>query len=614
MPNDTLKQIITDIDEAAFHARYLRIPLGSRPDSCDLPPLVPSTQQLPVVSIPDISKDCVYNWIEEVLPVEPFVPPFPCPAGFEFVSKTVGIKPLPNWEAVTHVSVGMTKGQDENGGNDICRYLLNTPDDVVIPCYPAGPLFDSHAAITVRKGDTETTTDIKLNRDGSLPCKWSLDGTVTIDIPVLPCPDGLTFLTSSWQIKSTCSSVPAETKPVKISKTAGYDCIYSIDMPDITIPCYPDGPRVHGHSSVIVTDRGSVTSTQQLGFPTTQPSCCDFQLGGDIALEIPCQTGLVIPNKTFKIISTGPSVQPDTDKTLKLTKSNSDMCHYDFDFPDLQIPCYPNGPTVAGTVNVHIGRGHDAVPVQHIVIGHDPAATCKFDLTGDLVIPMPDYTINCPALDFHGGVRIRKSSTSPWITNTVSLDNEACGAVLSGDIDLGLPPFVSNCTGMSFGGSISVRAYQNGVPGNAFPSTVTLTNTPCGANISGEILLDIPTFNFPCSGGYTALNTGPVVRVNGQVQQHTLRVSKVTDPLNSPNGNQCAFALTGALDLNVAGGGGGGFTYVRNWRSGSAINAGTVVGIIGHEGGRCNYVALRNVGSNEPPPDNDGSTWSCLGC
>lgn len=615
MPNDTLKQIITDIDEGAFHARYLRLPILDRPDSCNLPPLLASTQSLPAVTFPDVVKDCSYNWIEELIPVEPFVPPFPCPVGFQFADHTIGIRPLPTLAAVENITVGVSRGTGENGGFDICSYELQLPDTFVVPCYPAGPLFENHAAITVRNGEEETTTEIKLNRDTTLPCKWTLDGAVTIDIPEIPCPDGLTFLASSWQIKSTCSSVPAETRPVTIAKTPGYDCIYSINMPDLTIPCYPDGPQVHGQSQIVITDRGDVTSTQSLGFPTTPPACCDFELAGDIAIEIPCQTGLTVPIKTFKIVSTGPSVQPDTNKQLKLTKSNSDMCHYDLDFPDLQIPCYPNGPTVFGSVIVNVGDGAAALAPQTFSITTDPAATCRFELGGEIDIPLPDFTLECDELDFHGGIRIRKTASSPWLTNTVGLTNEQCGAVLAGDIDLNLPPFVVDCSGLSFGGSISVRAYQNGVPGNAFPSTVTLTSTPCGANIAGEILLDIPAFNFPCSAGYTTLNTGPTVKVNGGAPiSHTLRVSKVNDPLNAPNGNQCGFALTGTLDIPVAGGGGGGFTYLRNWRAGSPIANGTVVGIIGHEGGRCNYVAQRAIASNEPPPTNDNAAWASLGC
>lgn len=619
MPKQQLASIIQDVDAGSFHARYLKIPTADKPVGCLLPTFLDPPPDPPEVTEPSAVKDCSYNWVEEVIPLVPFVPPFPCPDGFHLDTLELDILPLPGRAAVDLISLDLRRKPDENGALDVCRYELIGTEEIVIPCYPNGPTIESTATVSVfyEKTQAQEVSRLTMNRDANYPCKWSLDGDVSVVIPEIPCPNGLNFMEGNWVIRSTCGSVPEETKRVEITKRTGFECIYDIAMPELTIPCYPDGPHVHGQSNIVITDRGTPTSTQTLGFDTPPGStCCDFELGGDINIEIPCQTGLTIPTKTFKIISTGPSVQPDTNMELKLVKDNGNMCRYDFDFPDLEIPCYPDGPTVAGTVEVHIGRnGNNALPIQEITIGANNGATCQFDLAGDIVIPLPDFTINCDALNFHGGIRVKKNGSAPWLNNNIGLANEACGAVLSGDLNLDLPNYVVNCPTLQFGGAIAVRTYTNGVPGNALPSTVTLTRTDCGADITGEILLDIPAFNFPCPNGYTTSLSGPTIRVNGgNPINHTLRVSKVTDPQNNPGGNQCAFGLTGELNINVAGGGGQGFNYIPDWTAGQAISSGSVVGIVGHEGGRCNYYAVRNIGTNEPPPLNENTAWRCMGC
>lgn len=618
MPKEQLATIIQDVDEQSFHARYLKIPTADKPVGCVLPSFLDAPPDPPAVSDPTAIKDCSYNWIEEVIPLVPFIPPFPCPDGFHLDTFNLDILPLPGHAAVDLLSLDIRRKPDENGALDICSYELIGPDELVIPCYPNGPIIESTATVSVFYAQTQTqqVSHLTMSRDAAYPCKWSLDGDVSVVIPEIPCPNGLNFLEGNWVIRSTCGSVPEQTKRVEISKRPGFDCIYDIDMPELTIPCYPDGPQVHGQSSIVITDRGTPTSTQVIGFDTPSGStCCDFEFDGDVNIEIPCQTGLTIPTKTFKIISTGPSIQPDTNMELKLVKDVDNICHYDFEFPDLEIPCYPDGPTVAGTVEVHIGRGgNDALPVQEITIGANNGATCQFDLGGDIIIPLPDFTINCDALDFHGSFRVKKNANAPWLTHNIELDNEACGAVLDGDLNLDLPNYVVNCPTLQFGGAIAVRTFTNGVPGNALPSTVTLTRTDCGADITGEILLDIPAFNFPCPNGYTTSLNGPTVRMNGSVVNHTLKVSKVTDPQNNPGGNQCAFGLTGELNLTAGGGGGQGFNYIPDWTAGQAINSGSVVGIVGHEGGRCNYYAARNIGTNEPPPLGENAAWLCMGC
>lgn len=619
MPKQQLASIIQDVDAGSFHARYLKIPTADKPVGCLLPTFLDPPPDPPEVTEPSAVKDCSYNWIEEVIPLVPFVPPFPCPDGFHLDTLELDILPLPGRAAVDLISLDLRRKPDENGALDVCHYELIGTEEIVIPCYPNGPTIESTATVSVfyEKTQTQEVSRLTMNRDTNYPCKWSLDGDVSVVIPEIPCPNGLNFLEGNWVIRSTCGSVPEETKRVEITKRTGFECIYDIAMPELTIPCYPAGPQVHGQSSIVITDRGTPTSTQTLGFDTPPGStCCDFELGGDINIEIPCQTGLTIPTKTFKIISTGPSVQPDTNMELKLVKDVGNMCRYDFDFPDLEIPCYPDGPTVAGTVEVHIGRGgNDALPIQEITIGANNGGTCQFDLGGNIVIPLPDFTINCDALNFHGGIRVKKNGSAPWLNNNIGLANEACGAVLSGDLNLDLPNYVVNCPTLQFGGAIAVRTYTNGVPGNALPSTVTLTRTDCGADITGEILLDIPAFNFPCPNGYTTSLSGPTIRVNGgNPINHTLRVSKVTDPQNNPGGNQCAFGLTGELNINVAGGGGQGFNYIPDWTAGQAISSGSVVGIVGHEGGRCNYYAVRNIGTNEPPPLGESAAWRCMGC
>ena len=1140
MANNALTQLITDVPAVPFQARYLNLSVALRPTGCALPDLLTSTQALPPIELPDVQKDCVYNWVEPPITPALFFPPFPCPAGFEFVTKQVGIKPSLTLPPVVVVDVGLHVGKDADDRKDICKYLIDLPDNVVIPCYPAGPQIESTAAITVRNGPDEVITELEIIRDPNLPCKWVLNGDVDITIPEIPCKDGLTFLTTPWEIKydsyseikqidivndpldpctfqlqmptltipcypagpqiestavitvlneqgltesvteleiirdpnlpckwvlngdvditipckngltfppalwevnsasysetkqvaivkdpldpctfevqmptltipcypdgpqieSTaaikvrngpdeviteleiirdpnlpckwvlngdvdiditipckngltfppapweikydsyseikqidivndpldhCSfqlqmptlTIPcypdgpqiestavitvlsnagvvesvaeleiirdpnlpckwvlngdvditmplipckdgltfppalwevnsasySETKQVAIVKDPLDPCVFQLEMPTLTIPCYPDGPSVHGKSTVVVTDRGVIKDTQEIsilpknclygpstpgtpavpgvpavpavpavpGVPTNYPfslatgftlkpsppfnpflvdssaansvsvtipgpatdsytinitlsgsvevniysgftvnagdptgvarggspatagpnlwwlqisspsqriwinsgaavaperalagvvvqaqvnggatvtlaydttdgqsflannvtatfdvtalspgspeipgspaippipagpvilgpilTCCEFELGGDLQIEIPCQDGLTFPIKTFKIISTGPSIEPDTNKELKLTKSATDMCSYDFEFPDLQIPCYPDGPIVRGTVTVLVGDGALKLPPQTVSINTNPTTTCCFEIgspglpnypgypapLGDDIIhiPLPDFTLACDTLEFQGGIRVKQSATSPWLPNNITLVNEPCGAALVGDIDLRLPAFVTSCSALNFGGSIVVRTPGAvGVPSTVFANTVALTSTPCGANFSGEIILDIPAFTFPCPNGYTTLNTAPVVKINGIAPTvNTLKITRVTDSTNSPNGNACGFAMSGNLEFNTPGGGGAGaglgFNYRRNWRSGSVIAPGTVIGIIGHEGGRCTYYANRAIAANEPPPEEDDDTWSAMGC
>jgi len=797
MPKQQLASVIQDVDEQSFHARYLKIPAVDKPAGCLLPTLLAPPPDPPQVNEPSVVKDCSYNWIEEVIPLVPFVPPFPCPDGFHLDTIQLDILPLPDHDAVDLLSLDLRRKLDEKGARDICRYELVGTDEIVIPCYPNGPVIESTATVSVFYEETKTqqVTKLTMDRDTDYPCKWSLDGDVSVVVPKVPCSLGIMFLDGNWGIRGSapdpygtdanedlipkmtgattpygtaaassalltnygwkamddtinasalwvasgpapqwisydfgspqtvrsytlrvwldglhfptswemqhssdgsswttlhtrsgvswsflekksfnvpettarywrvyvtaCGSshnctiaewelrgagptehlVPEETKRVEVTKRTGFDCIYDIEMPELIIPCYPNGPKVHGRASIVITDRGTPKSIQTLGFDERSTPSCDFEFTGQITLpsgatvdvdvlniDIPCQTGLTIPTKTFKIISTGPSVEPDTEMELKLVKDPANICHYNFEFPDLEIPCYPDGPTFSGAVEVLIGRDPLRTSVKEITIGANNGATCQFDLQvrdvasgvvgGDIVIPLPNFAIDCDSLNFRGGIRVKQNANAPWLTNNISLVNEACGAVLSGDLNLDLPNFVVNCPTMKFGGAIAVRTFTNGAPGPALPSTVTLARTECGADITGEILLNIPAFNFPCPNGYTASLQGPTIRMNGNLVNHTLKISRVIDPLNSPGGNQCAFRLDGELNLTAGGGGGGGvgFNYIPDWTAGQAISIGSVVGIVGHEGGRCTYCAIRNIGTNEPPPLGESSAWRCIGC
>ncbi|NBQ67415.1 MAG: hypothetical protein EBU46_00745 [Nitrosomonadaceae bacterium] len=613
MINETLTKLLREV--GTYQAAFKPLPLNTRPEECSLPAFTGSPITLNDSAPPDITKSCNYNYQPDTLYLEPFIPPTPCPEGLKVVDTVVKIFPVYNNETqYSEFTLKVKKAVDS-----ACNYNISIPD-IVIPCHPLGPQFTDEATITVRdKNDNSVTAStIKLEQDSGAVCQWRMVGDVVIDIPEIPCPDGLTFKTGQLILSSTCSTVPRETKLVKIKPTGnGSDpCTFDIQLPEITIPCYPNGPSFGGQSVITITDRGTTTDTQTIDVAHGH-SCCDFNLNGDINLEIPCQDGIVFAPKTFKIISTGPSVVADTNKHLTVTKA-ADQCNFDIEFPDLKIPCYPDGPNVSGVVHFTVGNINHQYQHQDVSIAAVNGQTCQFHLGGDVVIPMPDYTIECQDLLFGGAVRVRLNSSAPWLAsgnNSIGLHETQCGADLIGDLNLGLPNYVVNCGSLQFGGGINVIVNSGNGP-TTIANSVALVPTSCGATLTGDIELTVPGFNFPCPNGYT-VGGGITVNAGGTIipansANNSITLSKVHDSGNTP-ANECKVQLGGTLILPGSSGGSG-FNYYNNWQSGFIYPAGSVVGQVHTEGGLCSYIATRLTRTNDKEPNADQQLWRTLGC
>lgn len=614
MINETLTKLLREV--GTYQAEFKPLPLNSKPQDCSLPEFTGTSITLPDAAPPDITKSCNYNYEPDTLYLEPFIPPTPCPEGLKVADKTVKIFPVNNEPNLySEFTLKIKKALDS-----ACNYNVEIPD-IVIPCHPLGPQFLDEATITVKDnndGSVETST-IKLQQDAGAVCQWRMTGDVTIEIPEIPCPDGLVFKTGQLVLASTCGTVPKETKLVKIKPTGnGADlCTFDIQLPEITIPCYPAGPSFSGQSVITITDRGDTTDTQTIDV-VHGSSCCDFNLTGDINLEIPCQDGIEFATKTFKIISTGPSVVPDTNKQLSVIKA-ADQCNFDIEFPDLKIPCYPDGPNVSGVVAFTVGNIDHPYRHQEMEIAAVSGQTCNFQLGGNIVIPMPDYTIECQQLQFGGDVRVRLNSSAPWLSsgnNSIALQETQCGADLVGDLNLGLPNYVVNCGSLQFGGGINVIVNSGNGP-TTIANTVALVPTSCGATLTGDIELTVPGFNFPCPNGYT-VGGGITVNAGGTIipansSNNSITLTKVSDPGNTPL-NQCKVQLGGTLILPGSSGGGGGFNYYNNWQSGFIYPAGSVVGQVHTEGGLCSYINSRITTTNDKEPNANQQLWRTLGC
>jgi hypothetical protein len=675
MATDILSDIIKVVDPVTFKARYADQLLKDKPESCSLPPVTPAVLNLPVQEALSLIKDCNYTWMELPAVLDPVLPEFPCPSGFSVEGSSLGIRPHPNFPVVDSLSFSVLPTE-----NSICEYKTVFPEDIVIPCYPEGPKLSSTAGVTVNN----TRTSLNFSRNPQQPCSYVLTGDVELNIPPIPCPSGLQFLTSTFHVQSSCpapynvaTTHTAEITQTQITNPDGsittLPCTYSLNLPDLTIPCYPDGPRVHGSSTITLRDQwDEVAQTSSLGF-LTPSTCCDFNLSGDVDIKIACPAGVHFNTGALTVQSTGPGPSPSlsTLSGVEITKSinalhgnKPDACNFDITFPVLDVPCYPNGPVINGESKTYIWKKqpNSLVPTHpgpyssteesHAsVIGGSSISTstssrCSFNLGGITNIELAGFALDCYNLTATGSSSVytgRRPSNLSTGSNSIGLVATPCGSALVGDIYLDLPDFTNLCRTLTFDGGVDVKVQRTDSNGTQtvdtlIPNAIQLqhrTNPDgstniCGAKLTGDITLNLPEFNFPCPSGYTTVDTSPLrvppssaasnllqITMDGTpVTGHSLRVEKIQYPTTGI-GNACSFALVGNLPLTSRGGGGGGgssgFSYRRNWTS-TSIPAGTMVGILGAEGGRCNYVALQDMSPGHEPPTMDSDKWASLGC
>lgn len=628
MATEDISKIVREI--SAFQAEYIKLSPEYRPVGCTLPPDGPDVPDLPAVDLPDITKACSPTFIEFPLVVEPFVPPESCIDGLSFTQGSGIIQSSTGGPTTGSFSISIN--QDPV---DFCDYKIEIPP-LVIPCHPAGPSFAGAARINVidLNSSTSQAVDIKLTRDEDLPCRWVLDGTVDIVIPEVPCPSGISFNPGTLSIVSTCPIVPRQQRTVQINRTTN-SCEYDILLPELKIPCYPDGPKVHGDVTVKLKDRGVEFSSQKASIaPNTSVGCCDFKLDGDIIIPIPCHTGVVFNESPF-VISPEP-LTPESflaNKTLKIsrhvTNGIEDICTFDIDFPDIVIPCFPNGIQYEGAITFSTIDGLISSSID-LNAARDPGIPCKFDLAPiNIELPVPA----CPSgISFNTNIVIKANAgtTIPDTSDTEGkrryhnlslqnnpdgLDGRDCGATLSGELNLGLPDFVTQCTTMGVGPKNSVTFTFD--PSKSTPSVIGLKTIDdgCGFEFTG-LDVNLPVLACDADHSYAVTSDFNVyvgAQKLGPSQNSIILRPKYWDSIH------CGLTLEGELHFpDVTS---GSFNYTA-WKlqpsdASEAYAPGTVASMVFPEGGRCAYrvIAPEGAAANIVPtaPEAKG-VWEGLGC
>ena len=635
--NSYLDNILTVVQQ--YQAEYLKTPINQKPiDGCVLPPLTPVPASMPEVELPDNIKACVPLFTAFPILSEPFSIPESCPTGISFTTKEVNIY---SQIGATQPSATIPIGVSKSG--DFCNYSLDIPD-IVIPCFPAGPQLSGAASITVSdpNNNTNDTSTLSITQNPDIPCNWNLDGNVNINLPKIPCPSGISFYNTNLIIKSDKNGSPVANPVVSISKDVSNSCIFDINLPQLIIPCYPDGPVFRGGVSVNLLDQGNPVSSQSSSIKSNPVNSCAFTLDGDINLDIPCSSNGI---GATPVITDWVIKQPDlldshgvvilnnegapTSNALiqsvpvSITRLPGNICNPILDIPPISIPCYPKGIQFNGIINFATNGG---VPLANT---GGFTNTIDFTNTGTRDVTKPcewniGTTINLPIPDCSDGitwannvvVKLNNSTTIPTGSsgtryqslqlqshhdyNSSSVNN--CGAVLSGEINLGLPPFV-NCSALAVG---SVPTVNFNLPGGSSKS-LGLTATTCGfqfdtASIDLTSLLACNAPLPPATVNVLLHNGTPLPSTS-----NTLSISSAA----------CGTTITGALTLpDFSSAVSAAFNYTP-FISSNSYSSGSTVSLVYPFGGKClyKYTGTGNSpkGSIPGTPSGDGS-FPCTAC
>lgn len=623
--NEDLSKIIREL--GSFQAEYIKLSPADRPVGCVLPPDGPEVPEIPPVDLPEIHKVCAPNFIEFPIVIEPFIPPESCEDGFSFVKGSGKIRSSLGGAVSGAIEVDIKQAVD-----NFCEYIIEIPP-VVIPCHPEGPSFTGSARINVVDLNTSTaqTVDIKLRKDEEATCRWILEGEVDITIPEVPCPDGVSFNTGILRIASTCPIVPVHQEVVQIVRTDN-PCEYDIVLPELKIPCYPDGPKVHGDITVKLKDRGVEFSSQKASIsPSTTVSCCDFKLDGDIIIPIPCHNGVSFNEDNFQIKAvpvTAADFAPNKKVIIKKhqTSGVDDICTFDIEFPDITIPCFPNGIQYDGAITFRTLDGPipDSIDLD---AARDPSIPCLFHLDPiEIEIPVP----SCPGgISFASNIVIKTNAGNviPYTNDTTGLrryhnltlhDNVGsprdCGATLEGEINLGLPAFATQCTALNIGPNNSIRFTFDPQVTTAPVIGLKTLDDGCGYEFT-DVDINLPVL--ACDAGHAyniksnfnvyvgATKLGP--------NQNTVKLSPAYS--DSPH---CGLNFEG--DIRFPEIASGSFNYTI-WSvfgdDGEPYPQGTVASIVYPEGGRCAYRVMDPNGAPvglSPTNPEAKSIWQSLGC
>ena len=624
MTDSDIKKILTDT--GVYQAQYKPVPLAQLPSGCLLPAEVDAAINLSDIDLPDITKVCAPPFFEVPLQVDPFAPPENCPNGISFNTTLVNVySDITDTQPRAQLPISVVKQND-----DICTFDIVTPD-VVIPCFPGGPAIGGTATLRVIDPNTNTTTETNFSIVKDASCTWTLQGDPTIVLPTVPCINGIAFAPGIMPVTSTCSSLAnyVDNKQVVINRHPGSECLYTIDLPTLKIPCYPNGPTVRGGFNVTVTDSVNNYSgpEQSAEFITGVKTCCDFNLAGDIVVDVPCQqTGVGL---TFSGIDTK---DPFTDETTHYdgTVTKPDFCNIDISLPPINVPC-SDGIKFDGPIKFafqdyinpgsrHIlGGGSAPYEDKHDIdlsdTGvRDPNKSCTWDTGMVINIPTP----LCP-----GGFYLDSSSLKIKLNSTFRLPNtipsnpnnyvrynaltfkkttpsiggqDACGFEIGGEINLGLPPFALQCSALTVGGQNNIDVKI----GNDKIGDIGLAATGCGFQFTTNELT-LPTLN--CPVGFQA-DSSDLHVVDSQGQPSS------TSSLSLTANGSCGVKLSGTLVIPSGSASGSGVS-INNWNPDGTYSDGQSIMVVAPEGDASWYRADGNA-SGSQVPGTPGAPWTEL--
>ena len=187
--------------------------------------------------------------------------------------------------------------------------------------------------------------------------------------------------------------------------------------------------------------------------------------------------------------------------------------------------------------------------------------TCQFDLTLDLVVPIPK--IPCPTIDPQQPVKVtpyykRPSCQQPVSTFTVTTTpipgdcNTPDTCQFGFDLDLFVPVFDPPCPKFNTGTVAVTTHYQNEPPPKQ--SKIDIAPVPsapscndpqqCEFNVNLDLVIPIPVI--PCPQ-FRFLSANAIYRQGPQFQINAIQVLPLADPPN--NGDPCQFDIF--LDITI---------------------------------------------------------------
>lgn len=552
---------INDLIEVTgtYAAQYLPTPLADRPSTgCVLPSLTSLASALTPPSPPSDIVDttcCAAPFIPFPLVPAPFSPPENCPSGIN-ISGT---------SSLTVTSGGVPVGSPISLYNitnpvDVCHWIISGSPTLeigsLVPtlnCPNTSPVFSDtviqipnawdaygHATgwITAPSGlsgsATSSTLLSSINRAGGVVSSvtgGTFSGLSAGSIFTCTLSGGagsgalvtaayLTSTSVTWSVVNSGSGyTSAPTLTVTITGSGGTytassatvtittGCNLELNLPTLTIPCYPNGPRFNGSVSVVMADSTSVGSfsLSPEGTDTGNPSGlpCIFTFGNPIlTIPVPSCTGGTVFTTAFNVQLNGTSL-PNVS-------------------PYLSNFSYTTGTTI-------IENGYYWTSSSGTT-GNTPPAWSAATYT-DGTVTWTRYAAITTGYNSIGVVD--QNSYYRALNIGHSPPNPICGSVLIGTLDLGLPTFVTNCpSGFSVGstGSVSIL-------------------TPVDTGYSAP--------NPTHSGGNLATATATVI------------LGKVTSVAMTAYG--LGYGLLPSIDFSTYGGGGSGATAYSEMGSGGSI-------------------------------------------